>query len=360
MESPDPEAQGEKTKKERSWEVIRTWVRMQKEKGVSWSHVPIPFLGNGTSKNVDFKLILGILGCPLAAIPSSTGEPSINFSIKDTPIETSSARYIIQQYLAATCCLKLQQCMKSMFATGSVKMVCCETESTTARRAGGKNGCFVLWQMSPGMWLMELVAGGYKVIAGSNGKIIWRHLPWLGMNAARGPQRPLRRIVQGLDPRSIASMFAKAQYLGEKRIGDDDCFVLKVSADRATVADQTDGPAEVIRHVLYGYFSQKSGLLIYMEDSHLTRVQSPGSDAIYWETTIGSTIKDYREVDGVLIAHQGRSVATVFRFSDNSANHSRTRMEEMWRIDDIVFNVPGLSMDCFIPPTEVLNVINGL
>lgn len=113
--------------------------------------------------------------------------------------ETSSARYIIQQYLAATCYLKLQQCMKSMFATGSVKMVCCETESTTARiggRGGGKNGCFVLWQMSPGMWLMELVASGYKVIAGCNGQIIWRHLPWLGMNAARGPQRPLRRLVQ--------------------------------------------------------------------------------------------------------------------------------------------------------------------
>lgn len=165
---------------------------------------------------------------------------------------------------------------------------------------------------------------------------------------------------QGLDPRSIASMFTKAQCLGEKRIGDDDCFVLKVSADRATITDQTDGPAEVIRHVLYGYFSQKSGFLIYMEDSHLTRVQTPGSDAIYWETTIGSTMKDYKEVDGVLIAHQGRSIATVFRFSDNSANHSRTRMEEVWRIDDIVFNVPGLSMDCFIPPTEVLNVINGL
>lgn len=86
MESPDPEAQGEKTKKERSWEVIRTWVRMQKEKGVSWSHLPIPFLGNSTSKNMDLKLILGILGCPLAPIPSSSSEPSFNFSIKDTPI----------------------------------------------------------------------------------------------------------------------------------------------------------------------------------------------------------------------------------------------------------------------------------
>ncbi|XP_008795785.2 uncharacterized protein LOC103711428 [Phoenix dactylifera] len=358
MESPDPEAQGKKAKKEGSWEVIRTWVRMQMEKGVSGNHLPIPFHGNSASKKMDLKLILGILGCPLAPIPL-TAEPSHYLSIKDTPIETSSARYIIQQYLAATGCLKLRRCMKSMYAAGTVKMIHCETESTTGR-GGGANGCFVLWQMSPGMWLMELVAAGSKVIAGSNGKIVWRHLPCSGMNAARGPQRPLRRIVQGLDPKSTASMFAKAQCLGEKRIGDDDCFVLKVSADHATIAEQADGPAEVIRHVLYGYFSQKNGLLVCMEDSHLTKVQSPGSEAIYWETTIGSTIEDYRNVDNVLVAHQGRSTATVFRFSDNSPKHSRTTMEELWRIDDVVFNVPGLSMDCFIPPAEILSVINDL
>lgn len=152
-------------------------------------------------------------------------------------------------------------------------------------------------------------------------------------------------------------MFNKAQCVGEKQIGEDNCFVLKVSTDEA-VAERSDGHAEVIRHVLYGYFSQRSGLLIYIEDSHLTRVQTPGSDTSYWETTIGSTIDDYREVDGVMIAHQGRSVATVFRFGDISAQQSRSRMEETWRIDDVVFNVPGLSMDCFIPPTEILGLIS--
>lgn len=152
-------------------------------------------------------------------------------------------------------------------------------------------------------------------------------------------------------------MFTKAQCLGEKRIGDDDCFVLKVSADQAAVAERSDGNAEVIRHVLYGYFSQRSGLLIYIEDSHLTRVQTPGSDASYWETTISSTIDDYREVDGVMIAHQGWSVATVFRFGNASAQHSRSRMVERWRIDDVAFNVPGLSMDCFIPPSEILGLV---
>lgn len=162
-----------------------------------------------------------------------------------------------------------------------------------------------------------------------------------------------------MDPKSTASLFAKAQCLGEKRIGEDDCFVLKVAADRAAVMERNEGPAEVIRHVLYGYFSQKSGLLIYLEDSHLTRVQAPGNDTVYWETTIGTSLWDYRDVDGVMIAHEGRTIATVFRFGEVSMQHSRTRMEELWVIDDVVFNVPGLSFDYFIPPADIFDVDNS-
>lgn len=157
--------------------------------------------------------------------------------------------------------------------------------------------------------------------------------------------------MQGLDPRSTGGLFAKAQCLGEKRIGDEDCFVLKVAADRAAVMERNEGAAEVLRHVLYGYFSQRSGLLIYMEDSHLTRVHS--KDAVYWETTIGSTIGDYRDVDGLLLAHHCRTVATVFRFGDTSIEHSRTRMEEISSIEDVVFDVPGLSPDSFLPPADI-------
>lgn len=57
-------------------------------------------------------------------------------------------------------------------------------------------GCFVVWQMKPEMWSLELVVGGNKVIAGSDGKTVWRHTSWLGTHAAKGPQRPLRRIIQ--------------------------------------------------------------------------------------------------------------------------------------------------------------------
>ena len=54
-----------------------------------------------------------------------------------------------------------------------------------------------------------------------------------------------------------------------------------------------------------------------------------------------------------MIAHSGRSVVTLFRFGDTATSHTRTRMEEAWAIEEVAFNVPGLSVDCFIPPAEV-------
>ncbi|KAL3627139.1 hypothetical protein CASFOL_028502 [Castilleja foliolosa] len=410
MEGPDFEIDDhEVNKKESSWESIREWFKVHRNiPGTSFNSSMSSNYGPNISpaKRHDLRLLLGVLGCPLAPIPIPN-KPTFHLHIRDIPLEASTAYYIIQQYLAATGCSKQRICEKNVYTSGMVKLVCCETEISTGKSVrtlgsrSGENGCFVLWRMSPGMWSLELSVGGNKVVAGSDGKTVWRHTPWLGTHAAKGPQRPLRRIIQGLDPKSTASLFAKAQCLGEKRIGDDDCFVLKVAADRAAVMERNEGPAEVIRHVLYGYFSQKSGLLIYMEDSHLTRVHSTDQeDAVYWETTIGSrggarggrgwsadppipsgdtpfssdyvtpifrpiivlappligsSIGDYRDVDGLMIAHQGRTVATVFRFGETSMEHTRTRMEEMWWIQDVVFNVPGLSGDSFIPPADIFD-----
>jgi hypothetical protein len=46
------------------------------------------------------------------------------------------------------------------------------------------------------MWYVELSVGGSKVHAGCNGKLVWRHTPWLGAHTAKGPVRPLRRALQ--------------------------------------------------------------------------------------------------------------------------------------------------------------------
>lgn len=135
-----------------------------------------------------------------------------------------------------------------------------------------------------------------------------------------------------------------------------DCFVLKLSAEHADLYQRSDSTAEMIKHVTIGYFSQKSGLLVYLEDSYLTRVQSPGSLPIYWETTMCTKVQDYRPVEGMMIAHSGQSNTTITRFGDNlRAGPGVTRMEETYVIDDVSFNVPGLSLDSFIPPQELQN-----
>ncbi|KAF3446580.1 hypothetical protein FNV43_RR11760 [Rhamnella rubrinervis] len=318
-----------------------------------------PSVSCSAYKRSDLRLLLGVLGAPLAPVHVSTTDPLPHLSIKDTPIETSSAQYILQQYTAASGGQKLQNSIHNAYAMGKVRMIASEFE-TANRVVRSKNsskatesGGFVLWQMHPDMWYVELALGGSKVHAGCNGKLVWRHTPWLGAHAAKGPVRPLRRALQGLDPRTTASMFANARCIGEKKINGEDCFILKLCADPLTLKARSEGPAEIIRHVLFGYFSHKTGLLVHLEDSHLTRIQNNGGDAVYWETTINSFLDDYRPVEGIMIAHSGRSVVTLFRFGETAMSHTKTRMEEAWTIEEVAFNVPGLSMDCFIPPAEL-------
>ncbi|KAG9133733.1 hypothetical protein Leryth_018431 [Lithospermum erythrorhizon] len=75
---------------------------------------------------------------------------------------------------------------------------------------------------------------------------------------------------------------------------------------------QSDNTAEMIKHVMFGYFSQRSGLLVHLEDSYLTRIQSPGCHPTYWETTMATKIEDYRAVEGgVMIAHSGKSESAI-------------------------------------------------
>lgn len=103
--------------------------------------------------------------------------------------------------MAATGCTKFQNSVRSSYVAGKVKMVSteCEMAAKVSRNnplKATENGCFVFWQMMPDMWSMELVLGGSNVYAGSNGKVVWRHTPWLGTHAAKGPARPLRRALQ--------------------------------------------------------------------------------------------------------------------------------------------------------------------
>ncbi|KAG6546072.1 hypothetical protein Mapa_012478 [Marchantia paleacea] len=350
-EGPTPEGfENNKQRKDGAWNQM-------------WQKTSLHFFGN---KRADLRMLLGVLGAPLAPIPVPGAVKEITpprASPKDTDIEASSAQYILQQYIAATGGSKLQNSIYNFFAAGKVKMLASEYETanklvrprSTAKAA--EVGWFNLWQMQPNMWLVdvELEADGHRVhvSAGCDGKLVWRHTPWLGAHASKGPVRPLRRALQGLDPKTIATIFTNARCVGEKKIDDEDCFTLKLATDPDTLSSRSAGPAEIIRHVLYGYFSQKTGLLVRIEDSHLTRIQNHGEDTIYWETSIESTLEDYREVDGLTIAHGGKSVVTLFRFGEVAMSQVKTRMEEVWTITEVALNVQGVSNETFLPPADI-------
>ncbi|KAI4321060.1 hypothetical protein MLD38_034481 [Melastoma candidum] len=145
--------------------------------------------------------------------------------------------------------------------------------------------------MYPDKWYVDLALGGNKVEAGCNRKLVWRHTPWLGPHAAEGPVRPLPRALQG-----------------------EDCFVLKLCADPTTLKKRSEKAAQIMRHVLFDYFS------------HLPRIRSSGGDVVHWETTINSYLEDYGYIDGVVITHSGRSVASLVRFGETQKSHTRTWM----------------------------------
>ncbi|XP_058209621.1 uncharacterized protein LOC131322337 [Rhododendron vialii] len=327
---------GSKKSAQKTW---RNWVK---------THFSLLF----NKKSDDLRILLSVLGCPLSPVSL---HPKLQTNVSSQV--SSSAQYIIQHFTAATGCRKLDGTVKNTYVTGRVTMGMIDDQLGSAGGAATgvpQKGCFVMWQMVPNKWLIELVVGGRKVVAGSDGSVAWRHTPWLGSHTAKGGVRPLRRALQGLDPVAVSDMFSLAQYIGEKRIMTVDCFVLKLSADQTDLVDRGDNTAETIKHVMFGYFSQRSGLLVYLEDSYLTRIQCPGAHPMYWETTMFTEIEDYRTVDGVMIAHSGRSSAVITRFGDNlKGGPAITTMEEAWTIDDVAFNVRGLSGDCFIPPGEV-------
>lgn len=127
-----------------------------------------------------------------------------------------------------------------------------------------------------------------------------------------------------------------------------------MEAESSTLRARSTSNVEIIRHTVWGYFSQRTGLLVQLEDSHLLRIKTPGnSNSIFWETTMESFIQDYRFIDGINIAHAGRTSVSLFRFGETSETHSRTRMEEVWAIEEVDFNIKGLSMDCFLPPGDL-------
>ncbi|KAG1371765.1 hypothetical protein COCNU_16G008590 [Cocos nucifera] len=341
---------------------VKAWMR---------SHVDRP-APSSLGREAELQLMLGVIGAPLVPLPVQAQKSIISHHIKEDPIEASMAKYIIQQYIAASGGEQALKSVDSTYVMGKVRMIASEvvtgngsntshtnTKVTKGGR-GGEMGGFVLWQKKPDLWCLELVVAGCKISAGSDGKVAWRQTPRHQSHASRGPPRPLRRALQGFDPRSTASLFSNAVCLGEKAVNGLDCFVLRLDAQAAALRARSSGGVEIIRHTVWGYFSQRTGLLVQLEDSHLIRIKSASERNVYWETTMESSVEDYRPIDGIYIAHAGRTTASLFRFGgDSNDGRTRTRMEEAWAGEEVDFNIWDLSMDCFLPPGDLEDAKEG-
>lgn len=86
-----------------------------------------------------------------------------------------------------------------MYAVGQVKMMGSamqQGEDSVQARGKCEVGGFVLWQKNPDLWYLELVVSGFKVSAGSDGKVAWNQSSSQPCHANKGPPRPLRRFFQ--------------------------------------------------------------------------------------------------------------------------------------------------------------------
>ncbi|KAL1353732.1 uncharacterized protein [Arachis hypogaea] len=309
-----------------------------------------------THSKHEFIALIKLVGSPL--IPQQVqSDHTFVTSLKISPKEACSAKYIVQQYIAAMGGVDALDSMESMYVVGQVRMIGSEMRKEDAKlKPIGKTevGGFVLWQKNPNLWHFELVVSGYKVSAGSDGNITWNQSSSQPSHANKGPPRPLRRFFQGLDPRCTTNLFVEAKCVGEKRMNNEECFLLKLEAAQDILESQNTEQTEIIRHTMWGYFSQRTGLLIKFEDNKLMRMKShmkDDHDFVFWETSIESLIEDYRYVNGINIAHGGKSVVMLCRYG-MEINHKR-KIEETWKIEEVGFNVCGLSMDCFLPPSDI-------
>ncbi|KAK7291182.1 hypothetical protein RIF29_06120 [Crotalaria pallida] len=331
------------------WQNLRALMKAQ----ISWDNDNKPSHLSATSDN-EFVVLLKLVGCPLIPLQVQS-DRTLTRPLQDPSFEASTAKYIVQQYIAATGGLGALDSLKSMYAVGQVRMFGSDMSqgNDSVHNIGRPEvGGFVLWQKNPDLWNFELVVSGFKVSAGSDGKIAWNQSSTQPGNASKGPPRPLRRFFQGLDPRCTANLFLDAVCVGEKAINNEDCFLLKLDTAQQVLEAQSASHTEILRHTIWGYFSQRTGLLVKFEDIKLVRMKPvKGKDFVFWETSTESMIEDYRYIDGITIAHGGTTMSMLHRYG-NAQNHKR-RIEENWRIEEVDFNICGLSLDCFLPPSDL-------
>ncbi|MFS7924988.1 hypothetical protein Hanom_Chr03g00279091 [Helianthus anomalus] len=375
------------------WQHMFNLVRPQKDRAARWL-TTLSSIDDG-SKDKQFMYFLKIAGSSFIPFQVQL-DHALSLPVRDGSIEASTAKYIVQQYTAATGGSAAMNTINSMYVVGEVNMVQGEikedSQDKTRGKDGSESGAFMLWQKNPNLWFMELVVSGCRVSAGSDGTITWTQSSLNPSQSSKGPPRPLRRFFQvnftiiamsgitvqanhyshsnnqssfidvanstqlGLDPRSTVNLFSNAVCIGEKLVMNEDCFILRLDTSQDILKAQSKANMETSHHIIQGYFSQRTGLLIQFEDTKLVKIKSTrkGCDQyVCYETSMESSLEDYKYIDGVNIAHYGKTVTSVHRYGQGG--NTRWKIEEMCTVKEVEFNICSLAADSFLPPPDVKN-----
>ncbi|XP_076929968.1 uncharacterized protein LOC143594585 [Bidens hawaiensis] len=326
------------------WRRIFNLVRPQKDRAARWM-TTLSSINDG-SKDKQFMSFLKIAGSSFIPFQVQL-DRALSLPVRDGSIEASTAKYIVQQYTAATGGLAAMNTVNSMYVVGEVNMVQCEIQENdqdkTRVRDGSESGAYMLWQKNPNLWFMELVVSGCRVSAGSDGTVTWTQSSLNPSQSSKGPPRPLRRFFQGLDPGSTVNLFLNAVCIGEKLVMNEDCFILRLDTSQDILKAQSKPNMETTHHIIQGYFSQRTGLLIQFEDTKLVKIKSTrkgGDQYVYYEISIESSLENYKHKDGVNIAHYGKTVTSVYRYGQGG--NTKWKIEETCTLKEVEFNICSL------------------
>ncbi|KAL6175487.1 hypothetical protein ACLB2K_052127 [Fragaria x ananassa] len=291
-----------------------------------------------TSDGTTLASLLEVIGAPLTPA-------TLSFN-NDGHQPLGRAKYIVKQYVAAVGGEKALSSSDNLFATGYVKITMSNRASGSSKSisVGSGHGMpGLLWQKGE-LWCLDLMLSPvHKLVStGSDGKA---PLPWHYSHAYRVPPLPLGPLLQGLNPRITANLFSKSDWFADKSINKEDCFILELMVEPSKLSSSNN--VETVRHTILGYFSQKTGLLVKLEDSRRLRLTALGKHSD-WESTMESYFQDYRAIDGVNIAH--RVSTCVSLREESSEGHSlRRKVKLVWELEDVGLDVKALSMEGFLP-----------
>ncbi|XP_050387446.1 uncharacterized protein LOC126803744 [Argentina anserina] len=322
----------------KSWNRMKSLIVLQKRMKSLMKPTPL------ARDDIALASLLKVIGAPLTPAFLSS-----NNNADQQPSEGNSAKYIVKQYVAAVGGERALSSSDNLCAKGNVKITMSNGKRGSSKFVGGdsEHGMprFELWQKRE-LWCMDLMlSAGYKVCMGSDGKA---PLPWHHTYAYQVPPLPLGHLLQGLNPCSSANLFSNSDRLGDKPVNKEDCFRLEVAVKPSILSSSN---VQIVRHTIFGYFSQKTGLLVKLEDSRQLRLTALGKHSD-WKSTMESYFQDYRANDGVNIAHR---VSTYLSLRGESLEgHSlRRKMKLIWKLEEVGLDIKGLSIECFLPPNDL-------